>query len=224
VPGAAEVGRTADRLRARLAAFGLTGATVEVSGRTLTVTAPGDATGALRQVAVPADLVFRPVLAATVLPAETQHAYRTLDCTASGEVPAPAAPDRPTAACDRKLHQKYALGPAGVTGADIREATAVRDTAGGAGWMVDLGFTSAGSAKFARVTGALATQAPPANQFAILLDGEVLSAPAVQQAITGGEAQISGNFTAESAARLAALITSGVLPVRLTADSVTRVP
>jgi preprotein translocase subunit SecD len=225
-PGTAEVQRTADRLRARLAAFGLTGATVAVSGTTLTVTAAGDATDALRQVAVPADLAFRPVLAGTGVPADVQRAYQTLDCAApaAGVALSPAAPDRPTAACDRKLHQKYLLGPVALTGADVAKATAVNDAVNGNGWMVDLGFTSAGSAKFATVTGALAAQPPPADQFAILLDGEVLSAPAVREAITGGRAQISGTFTADSARHLAALIASGALPVRLTVNDVTKVP
>lgn len=223
-PGAAEVQQTADRIRARLTAFGVTGATVEVHGTTVTATAPGDAAATLRQVAALADLAFRPVLAGTATPAAAQRTYRSLDCSAAGATPPPAPPDQPTAACDSKLHQKYLLGPAALTGADVKSAKAVLETANGAGWIVDLDFTPAGSAAFARVTGTLATQSPPADQFAILVDGDVLSAPLVQQAITGGKAQITGNFTADAARHLAALLTSGALPVHLTVEAITRQP
>jgi preprotein translocase subunit SecD len=89
---------------------------------------------------------------------------------------------------------------------------------------VNLDFTGAGSAKFARVTGELAPQTSPANQIALIVDGYVLSAPVVAQAITGGEVRISGSFTADSARHLAALVTSGALPVRLSLQDVTREP
>ena len=49
----------------------------------------------------------------------------------------------------------------------------------------------------------------------ITLDGEVISAPKVNDAILGGSGQISGNFTAEEAQTLASLIMSGALPIEL---------
>jgi preprotein translocase subunit SecD len=91
----------------------------------------------------------------------------------------------------------------------------------GGEWAVVLDFTASGSAKFAAVTATLSQQVSPANECAIVLDGDVLSAPAVQQSITGGEAQIVGSFTRQRAVDLAALISSGALPVRLTVASVT---
>src|SRR5690606_8087273 len=51
--------------------------------------------------------------------------------------------------------------------------------------------------------------------FAIILDGEVLSAPNINEPILGGSAQISGNFTVESANQLAISLRSGALPVDL---------
>ncbi|MEP3420188.1 MAG: protein translocase subunit SecD [Erythrobacter sp.] len=54
------------------------------------------------------------------------------------------------------------------------------------------------------------------ERFAIILDGEVISAPNFREPILGGSAQISGNFTAESAQQLAISLQSGALPVPLT--------
>ena len=52
--------------------------------------------------------------------------------------------------------------------------------------------------------------------FAIILDGQVLSAPNIQSALCGGTAQISGGFTVETANELAISLRSGALPVDLT--------
>ena len=49
----------------------------------------------------------------------------------------------------------------------------------------------------------------------ILLDGEVLTSPVVQEAITGGKAQISGSRNMEEAEHLAILLRSGSLPVKI---------
>ena len=51
--------------------------------------------------------------------------------------------------------------------------------------------------------------------FAIVLDGEVISAPRIISAITGGSGQITGNFTVEEANRLAILLRAGALPARI---------
>jgi preprotein translocase subunit SecD len=52
--------------------------------------------------------------------------------------------------------------------------------------------------------------------FAIVLDEEVISAPVIRQAITGGAGQISGNFTVESSTELAILLRAGALPAEMT--------
>ena len=57
------------------------------------------------------------------------------------------------------------------------------------------------------------------NQFGIVLDGQVLSAPAMNAAITNGKAQISGNFTQDSAKALAQQLKFGALPVNFTVQS-----
>ena len=52
--------------------------------------------------------------------------------------------------------------------------------------------------------------------FAIVLDEEVVTAPTIREAITGGSGQITGNFTVEEANRLAILLRAGALPAEMT--------
>ena len=130
----------------------------------------------------------------------------------------PARPERPTVGCDRSTEQKYLLGPTAVAGTEVESATAKFNSVSGDGWLVNLVFSPAGSTTFTEVTGTLAQHSPPADQFAIVVDGEVASAPSVASAITGGKAQITGRYTKEAAENLAAAISSGALPVQITAD------
>lgn len=74
--------------------------------------------------------------------------------------------------------------------------------------VVNFEFDTEGAEKFARLSAANV-----GRRFAIVLDGVVLSAPVIYEPILGGQAQISGNFTAQSANELAIIIASGALPV-----------
>ncbi|WP_328503910.1 protein translocase subunit SecD [Streptomyces sp. NBC_00457] len=158
-----------------------------------------------------------------------QAQYAALDCTkkavraTAGEGSKPTAP---TVACGQNAQgqwQKYILGPAEVDGTDVDKAQAVFNTQTGAGWTVTMDFTSAGTKKFAAITGKLAQNQSPQNQFAIVLDGEVVSDPYVRQALTGGNAEISGNFNQESAQSLSNMLSYGALPLTFKEDSVTTV-
>lgn len=77
--------------------------------------------------------------------------------------------------------------------------------------VVNIRFNAAGGRKFGRVTSENVNR-----PFAIILDDTVLSAPNINEPILGGSAQISGNFTVESANQLAIALRSGKLPVKLT--------
>jgi len=77
--------------------------------------------------------------------------------------------------------------------------------------LVSFRFDTVGATRFAEIT-----RANVGRPFAIVLDGEVLSAPVIREPITGGSGQISGNFTVESANDLAALLRAGALPAKLT--------
>lgn len=75
---------------------------------------------------------------------------------------------------------------------------------------VTIQFDSEGGQKFARMT-----QQNTGKLFAIILDGQVISAPQIKEPIFGGISQISGSFTVESANALSISLRSGALPVDL---------
>ena len=74
--------------------------------------------------------------------------------------------------------------------------------------MVSVKFNEEGSKLFADIT-----RANVGSQLGIFLDGELLSAPVINEAITGGTAIISGNFTADEAKNLAENLSFGALPM-----------
>jgi preprotein translocase subunit SecD len=84
---------------------------------------------------------------------------------------------------------------------------------------VDFRFTERGTRVFGQLT-----QENVGRPFAIVLNGEVLSAPIIQTPILGGFGQITGNFTVEEAKRLALLVRAGMLPVGLKVIEQTVVP
>ncbi len=96
-----------------------------------------------------------------------------------------------------------------VSGEDLTDATQGYDQNNQA--IVNIRFNGSGGRKFGQVTSQNVNR-----PFAIILDGKVLSAPNINEPILGGSAQISGNFTVESANQLAIALRSGKLPVALT--------
>ncbi|MGN6475134.1 MAG: SecDF P1 head subdomain-containing protein, partial [Mycobacteriales bacterium] len=129
---------------------------------------------------------------------------------------------------------KYLLAPAGVDGTDVREVTAGLGPTGGQDWVVSLMFTGHGTSAWLALTKQAynATRSlksgfghchPPkgCNAVAIVIGGVVISAPDIVQAggIPGGQAQISGNFSEQTATKLAAEIKLGSLPIHLRLES-----
>lgn len=94
-----------------------------------------------------------------------------------------------------------------LTGADLRRATVVFDRTTGKP-AVNLEFTSDGSLKFEKLTERNVGKVVP-----IILDGDVISAPLVKEKISGGEAQITGDFTLEEVKRMVIQLNAGALPV-----------
>ena len=76
--------------------------------------------------------------------------------------------------------------------------------------VVSFRFDTRGAITFGQITSANVGQ-----RFAIVLDNQVITAPVIQQPITGGSGQISGNFTTASANDLAVLLRAGALPASL---------
>ncbi|MGW7165946.1 protein translocase subunit SecD [Streptomyces sp. NPDC054884] len=160
--------------------------------------------------------------------AALQAKYAALDCTdpeVRRKVAEGVKPEDTTVACGEidKVWYKYLLGPAAVDGTDVKKAAAVIDTQGAAGWQVNMTFTKSGGKKFAEITGKLAQNQQPQNEFGIVLDGNVVSSPFVNGAITGGEAQISGSFKQEEAQGLANMLSYGALPLTFQEQSTTTV-
>ena len=94
-----------------------------------------------------------------------------------------------------------------LTGADLESADVSFDQTTGKP-VVLIEFSPEGAEKFAALT-----EKNIGKPLPILLDNEVISAPIVQQVITGGSAQISGEFTLEGAQNLAIQLNAGALPV-----------
>ncbi|MFE5488167.1 protein translocase subunit SecD [Streptomyces sp. NPDC056527] len=126
-----------------------------------------------------------------------------------------------TVACGKNAigqWEKYLLGPAEVDGKDVDNAKGVLDQQRGM-WIVNMEFTEAGAKKFSQITGKLSQQQEPQNQFAIVLDGEVVSAPSVRTTLSAN-AEISGSFTQQSAQDLGNILSYGALPLSFDTQSV----
>jgi preprotein translocase subunit SecD len=166
-----------------------------------------------------------------------QRAFASWDCA---KHPNPTngndVPSDYIIACDPPTSPgaKYLLAPAGVEGTQVKTASAGL-AQNGVGWQVNLAFTGSGSSAWLNLTktaynatgsgsSGFGTCAPPkgCNAVAIVLDGVVQSAPAIQSAggIPGGQAQITGNFNESSASSLADVLKYGSLPLKFTQSDV----
>ncbi len=94
----------------------------------------------------------------------------------------------------------------GITGKDLKKALAATENTGK--WMVSLEFTPEGSKKFATATKELVGQ-----PMAIFFNGELKSAPIIQEQIIGGHAQITGDFEYQEVKDMVDLLNAGALPV-----------
>ena len=167
---------------------------------------------------------------------QVNYDFLTLDCSASADVKRVEGPaDKPYAACDDSGQIKYILGPVAVPGSDLTSAAAAiaRNNNGQSTgqWIVSLQFNHDGAEKFKDTStilygyhdsdpqGSSFRGSPDRNSFAVVLDGTVITAPTMQAIITNGEAQISGNFTAQSATALANQLQFGSLPLNFEVES-----
>ena len=96
-----------------------------------------------------------------------------------------------------------------LTGTDLKDAQASTNPLTGQN-VVNLEFSDEGAQKFADLT-----MRNVGRTIAILLDGEVLTAPNVREPILGGRAEITGQKTLEEAQNLAVVLRSGALPVKV---------
>jgi len=150
--------------------------------------------------------------------------FAAFTCPKSGKVAAPVVDnkDQPLVTCDESGN-KYLLSAAMIQGTQLTRASAGIPQ-NQVQWVVDLTFDSTARKTFATVTSQIANQTSPLTQqqkqFAIVLDGKVISAPVVNSPIPNGQAQISGNFTQTEAQTLANSLKYGALPLKFKAPVV----
>ena len=94
----------------------------------------------------------------------------------------------------------------GLSGDDLSKAQVGTDSAGK--WLISLEFNAKGAQKFAKLTKEFR-----GYPIAIYFNGQSISEPVVQQEITGGQAQITGDFTHEEAKKVVDFLNAGALPV-----------
>ncbi|MFE7135448.1 protein translocase subunit SecD [Streptomyces sp. NPDC057638] len=202
--------RALEVLRQRVDALGVAEPSLARSGeRRIVVELPGvrDPREAAEVIGRTAQLTFHPVREITQGPKESAPA-----ADGSRVLPDPDVPGG-----------FLSLAPPALTGEGVKDAEAVLDTQSGRGWTVSLSFRGKGE-PWAELTGQAACAAPgdPARRVAIVLDDAIVSAPGMESSvpcgagITGGNAQITGGFSADAARDLAALVKGGALPVPVT--------
>ena len=223
-------------IRQRVNSLGVAESEVASQGsgtnRQIVISVPGDSgRRVIELVGQTAELRFRQVLAensgvpstapdaAATPPAgispELNALYAALDCTIP-ENRQGTGSDVATdviLACSNDGGAKYILAGAEVLGRQVSKATAGVDTTTGGSWFVSLTFNGEGTKAFGDQTARVVSLTAPQNQVAIVLDGLVVSAPRINEAIRGGSAQITGNFTQVEAQDLANVLKYGSLPL-----------
>jgi preprotein translocase subunit SecD len=143
-----------------------------------------------------------------------QKVLAGLKCSSEDPLAGYADPDKPLATCNQDGTQKFILAPSIIKGTQIASADAGVDQRSG-GWVVNLKYKQQAASTWARYTaGHVGTQT------AFTLDSQVVSAPAIREAIPGGNTQISGNFSEQEAKHLASVLKYGTLPLTFTQSNV----
>lgn len=146
-------------------------------------------------------------------PAEWVTKYNELTCPVDPQTLVDD-PAQPLVTCSPDGAVKYLLTPAIIEGTNVTDAAAVIPQ-NQVQYVVTLDFDDDGGDVFADATG---TIAGTNQQFAIVLDGQVISAPTAEQRIVGS-AQISGDFTQAEADSLATSLKYGALPIAFEDDA-----
>ncbi|HKY59170.1 MAG TPA: protein translocase subunit SecD [Aeromicrobium sp.] len=124
--------------------------------------------------------------------------------------------DLPLVTCDPKTGEVMILSPMIIPGTDVKSATPTVPQ-NSVEWVVSIQLKGEGRKAFDKASAALYAQTQAGQEqksrFAIVLDGEVLSAPTMQAHISDGASQIQGDFTAESARALSNQLKYGALPL-----------
>lgn len=147
-----------------------------------------------------------------------QAQFLAYDCTDPANDPADAPADQPLITCDRTGTAKYILGPVELDGSSIDNATNGLEQSAGR-WAVNITFDQQGTETFGKISQRLYGQQSPLNQFAFVLDGDVLSAPSMDAVILTGKPSITGSFDQDSSKILADQLKFGALPLSFEVQS-----
>ncbi len=145
------------------------------------------------------------------------QAYNEFTCPADGSaVDVDDDPAKPLITCD-DAGSKFLLSPAIIEGTALQSADLRAPDQQNADWGVSLDLDPAGTKVFATVSGSMAGSQ---EQFAIVLDGQVISAPVFTAVITNGNAEISGNMGEPEARSLTTSLKFGALPISFDSSSI----
>ncbi len=140
-------------------------------------------------------------------PQQQQRALQQLDCSAPDPLRGNADPALPLVTCNQEGTAKYILAPAFMSGEQIANASSgMRQNS--SAYVVSLDLTRRGGDIWGKWTAANVGE-----RAAVVLDGEVVSAPRINEPIPGGRAQISGQFSQTEAQDLANVLKYGALPL-----------
>ena len=130
--------------------------------------------------------------------------FRVVVKTQPGSCPSPASQGT---FCDSK-GIRYSLGKVELDGSHVTEVKAAQsEAAAGGSWYVGLTLDQEGTRTFGQLTTELAAKQPPANQLAIVVRDEVVTAPTINAPLTASQVEISGSYTQKDAEALADKIT-----------------
>ncbi|WP_245873368.1 protein translocase subunit SecD [Brevibacterium ihuae] len=168
---------------------------------------------------------FDPLTDTTWMNEEILARFAELDCTdpANRTGGDSGAADEPIVSCAQDGSAKFVLGPVELDGSHVTDASFGYEVSSAGtqtnNLAVTLEFDDYGTEVFGQITGAITGQQPPYNQFAIVLDGLVLSAPESRTPVLDGRAQITGTFSQEEAETLANQLKNGALPISFQVQS-----
>jgi len=224
-------------IRDRVDALGVAEPEITRQGKSIIVQLPGvkNRDRALQIVGQTAQLLFRPVIQGGLPP---EGAVPTTTTTTAAGPTTTAAPNSPpTTVAPEALKttppdqddpksqvvlpskkeggRRFLLGPAEVTGRAMTTAKAIIQPNTGV-WEVKFELTGEGTKQW----NAMATKVGKGNQIAIDLDGDIRSAPALNETNFPGSGVITGNFSEREAKDLALVLRYGALPVQLERQTV----
>lgn len=144
-----------------------------------------------------------------------QAKFAAFTCPTAGDSTPPIVddPDKPLITCNDQ-GAKFLLSKAMIEGTQLKSASYGIPQSSTA-WAVQLSFKGSARKTFADATRALYNNG---GQFAIVLDGEVISYAGVNEPILDGSAEITGSFSESEARSLSTSLKYGALPVRFADD------